>query len=473
MTSLSKSKSKGEVRMNYHSQQILNVFDEFFNEKKCYALCKECRFIKRSSSKLKGAEFIKAMIIPGSELGTSSLKKMCSRIKDFNPEADLSAQALSLRINGIGSVLLMKSVFAELRQYIYARAIERHSMLRGPLAGFTSVKIEDSTCITLHKKLEGKYKGTGRGGSVMSQIKINVISDFMKGVIVDASLHEGKVPDQALAGNILKHVQEGDLIIRDLGYFCLRIFQEIIGKGGYILSRLQPNVKVYLSKEDKEPVDLGKYIKKHSNGNPIDKEVFIGEKKLPMRLICYSQPEEVTQKRLREANKRAKRTGRALSQSKKLCMHFTFFVTNIPKQMLETKMVGTVYRLRWECELIFKRWKSQLSIDYLKGTNANRIECLVWSRLCTVLIMEMINGYIAMTLDAEISEAKVINYLLRDSLLFWRVAKNKVEELLEEMKKDALRIFLKDKRCRKTMRERVQLMEGYYETQPLGYQMIA
>jgi hypothetical protein len=473
MTSLLKSESKGEVRMNHHSQQILNVFDEIFNEKKCAEFCKESKFIKRSSSRLKGAEFIKAMIIPGSELGTCSLKNMCMRIKDFNPEADISAQALSERINSISAVSLIRAVFRELRQSIYTKAMERYSMLKSPLAGFNSVKIEDSTSITLNEKLEGTYKGTNRGGNVISQIKINMISDFMKGVIIDASLHEGKVPDQALAGNILRYVEEGDLIIRDLGYFCLRIFNEIIGKGAYILSRFQPNVKVYLSREDKEPVELGKYVNRHSYGQVMDMDVFIGEMRLPMRLICYPQPKEVTEKRLREANERAKRTGRTLSQSKKLCMYYTFFITNVPKEMLEAKIVGTIYRLRWECELIFKRWKSQLYIDYLKGTNANRIECLIWSRLCTILILEMINGYIANILDTEISEAQVISYLLRDSLLFWMVKNNKIEELLEKMEKDASRMLVKDRRTLKTMRERVQLKEGYYETQTFYNKRVA
>jgi hypothetical protein len=135
MTSLSNAKSKGEVRMNLHSQQILNVFDEIFNEKKGAELCKESKFIKRSSSRLKGAEFIKAMIIPSSELGTSSLKKMCKRIKDFNPEADISAQALSERINSMSAVSLIRTVFRQLRESIYAKIIERYSMLSGPLGG--------------------------------------------------------------------------------------------------------------------------------------------------------------------------------------------------------------------------------------------------------------------------------------------------------------------------------------------------
>lgn len=33
------------------------------------------------------------------------------------------------------------------------------------------------------------------------------------------------------------------------------------------------------------------------------------------------------------------------------------------------EIVGTVYTVRWQIELIFKNWKSQLQINYLKGIN--------------------------------------------------------------------------------------------------------
>lgn len=459
--------------MNNHSQHILDVIDVIFNEKKCYDICKACSFIRRSSSRLQGAEFIKAMVIPGSELATSSLKKTCCRIKEFNGQANLSAQALWERINSISAPLVMKTVFGHLREYVMAKTAERLPMLKSVLAGFSSVKIEDSTSITLHEKLEGTYQGTHRGGSVASQIKINVVTDILKGTITCASLHEGRVPDQALASKVLEHLQEGDLLIRDLGYFSLEIFEKMQQINAYFLSRLQPGVKVYLSKDDSDPLDLSKWVEKNIQGGTLDRDIFIGEKKVLVRLVCYLQPKEVTQKRLTEANKRAKRTGRTLSRSKKLCMSYSFFITNVPREMIDTKMIGTVYRLRWECELIFKRWKSLLNIDYLKGTHPNRIECLIWSRLCTIVIIGLINGYVANYVVREISEVKVIGYLLRDSSLFHAIINNKMEEFLNEMKMDASRMLVKDVRHRKTMRERVQNGQGYYETQNIEAKMVA
>jgi hypothetical protein len=128
-------------------------------------------------------------------------------------------------------------------------------------------------------------------------------------------------------------------------------------------------------------------------------------------------------------------------------------------------------------ELIFKRWKDQLEIDYLKGINGNRIDCLIFSRLCTVVIVELISGYFkkmaTKLFDLEVSEVKLINYLLRDSIFYYAVAENRLEDFLEEMMRYAPRMLLKDRRRRKTMRERVLESESYYEMQRFDYQSVA
>jgi Transposase DDE domain len=154
------------------------------------------------------------------------------------------------------------------------------------------------------------------------------------------------------------------------------------------------------------------------------------------------------------------------------------FVTNVTQELFSVEIIGTVYRLRWEVELVFKRWKSQLEIDYLKGINENRIECLIWSRLSSILMIEIVNGHIArvalrISKDVEISHVKIIEYILRQSKFCKAMIQNRLEDFLKEMEKDIPRMLLKDKRKRKTMRERVMTFENYYGIQPSENQMVA
>ena len=449
--------------------QIVQAFDSMFNEIKCHELCRQCFFIQRSSSKLQGYEFIKAMIVPSEGLPTDSLKGLCSRIKKFNSKAILSAQALSLKINNVRSSTLMKAVFREIISQIHQQVIEKCPRLEIGLEGIQSVYIQDSSVIRLNEKLQTVYKGTNRGRcGPKAQMKIDLIHEIKEGKLVEAKIYQGSKPDQKLSEQILKHIKPGDLVIRDLGYFVLNIFKAIAELGGYFLSRLNPGVKFFLKREDKEPLDIGKFlIKNHRNKNVIELTGFLGDEKVPTRLITYRQSEETTAKRIRIAKKHARCSGKTMSKGKLLSLNFSMFVTNCPREILSAERIGTIYRLRWEIELIFKRWKSQLQIDYLKGTCKERIDCLIWSRLCTVILIELIKGYVEKIVrkmfTEELSEVKLIGYLLRNSNLYNAIFNNRLNDFFTELEKDIPKMLLKDKRKRKTIREKVYTKESYYE----------
>jgi Transposase DDE domain len=462
-----------------HSDNIVQLFDEILNEKKCHDLCRKYQFIKRSSSKLKGQEFIKAMIIPSKGSSTDSLKGLCQRLRKFNDESELSSQALCKRLNGPASSRLMKGVLNELLMKIHEQIIYSCPKLAKGVKGFNRILVEDSSIAVLNEKLDKKYPGTNRGGcSGKAQVKIDVITDISKGILVDAQLFRGNEPDRGFAERILSFIKKGDLIIRDLGYFTINAFKAIAAADAYFLSRLLPGVLFFLNKNDENPLDIGTHLKKkiYRNKNIIGLKGFLGKDKTPIRLIMYRNPDEVVNQRLREANKKAKSRGTTMSKSKRLSLYFSMFITNAPEEMMSDESIGTIYRLRWEVELIFKRWKSQLEIDYLKGINENRIDCLIWSRLCSISIVELISStikYMVNTLyDLEVSEVKLISYLLRESGFYYAFAENRLETFFDEMIKDIPRMLLKDRRHRKTMREKVFYGESYYEMQHFDFQSV-
>jgi hypothetical protein len=151
-------------------------------------------------------------------------------------------------------------------------------------------------------------------------------------------------------------------------------------------------------------------------------------------------------------------------------------VTNVPIEMLSTAMIGTVYQLRWEIELIFKQWKSLLKMDVLKGVNENRIECLIWGRLCMVLLLALISqefGRVAEEKGKELSITKVIKYVMRGDKFGLAIRNHALEKFMEEMAEDVSRRLCMDKRSRKSMRERLILEEGYCGTQHVDLKYVA
>ena len=447
------------------TDNMIANFHLIFNEKTCNDLAHEHRFVQRSTSKLKGDEFIKLFTLPCEGLSEDSLDGLCERLQKLNPDANLSSPALAQRINTPYASNMMKACFQKILQYSRLKIQKQYTSLEGALKEFNNVFIQDSTVCALNENLQKFYKGTRK--SCKSQLKIDLIHNFAEGRICDALICSGNVPDQGLSERIIKFIHAGDIVIRDLGYFNLKVFKQIDMNNAFYLSRMLSHVKVFLNLDEKEPIDLANHFHKHYRKQQvIDITVYIGAEKLKTRLVAYRMPKDEINKRLREANKRARATGRTLSHAKKTLLKFSLFITNAPCERLSTNIIGTVYRLRWEIELIFKQWKSLLKIDVLKGINKHRIECLMWGRLCMVLLVSMICGHFMNLANrlcsSEMSSDKLIKYLMRDSKLFNAMARYQMDELLNEAVEDMPRRFLKNKRSRTTARERVTNLETYY-----------
>lgn len=255
--------------------------------------------------------------------------------------------------------------------------------------------------------------------------------------------------------------------INDLGYFSLAQFASWEKNGTYHLSRLSNSVNVYLLEEDDKAINLPQYINKEfSNCNVIDLIVFIGtNERIPIRLVIYRLPQEIVSERRRKANAAAKKKGRTLRKEYMEWLEFSFFITNVQKEIWRPEIIGTIYRIRWQIELIFKNWKSLLNIDILKGTRPERIQCIIYARLLCMVIITNIFSYVSsyawVTSKRDVSFHKVISMLL---------AKFRVINLFNNPDKVILEIevaiahLCKQKCKRKTTLELIHLGVGYLET---------
>lgn len=459
--------------MQLSTSSILSIIDNNFKSDEIHALARQTKFIQRNSSKIKGHEFVKALVLPSAGICEESLNGLCQRMREFNPLADLSAPALVQRINTFSAAKFMKEVFTKFLNSARESLEKQYTSLNGVLTAFNNVLIQDSTVFELNKKLAGILPGTKRGGkkggsSCVSQIKIDMIYNFSTGKIQDAHTYEGKRPDQASTSRIEQLINKNDLVIRDLGYFKISSLEMIEDAQAYFISRFPAHVKVFLNQNDTEPLNLATYMNKHfKHRKMIDFPVWISDNRLKVRMVAYRVPKDIVAKRRRITHKRAKEMGRTTSQEKLLLLDFSLFVTNIPLEMVSGEIIGTIYRIRWEIELIFKQWKSQLKLDFLNGVNIFRIECLMYARLCTVLILAHITaGFMNLArwlCEGELSPLKLIEYLFRNGNLSRAFQTQTLDEFENRMIQDIPKRLLKDKRSRTTMRQRIIESETYYD----------
>lgn len=282
------------------------------------------------------------------------------------------------------------------------------------LATFAKVLIQDSTSFDLNEKLSNFFKGSG-GRASKATAKIDVIYDFKAKRYEYIKLTDLGEADQKLGLNVLDFLTSNTLVIRDLGYLRMDCIKKINEMGAFFLSRLKNNICVYLSKNDTEELDLAKYLYRNFRyANVVDIKVLITELKVPVRLIAYRVPVEVSEQRRRAAHATAKKQGRTLTKKSLALLDFSIFITNVPKEIWEPGIVGTIYRLRWQIELLYKNWKTGLKIHYLKGMNPNRIKALVYARMILVMIVNEIYkllDYIGHSINRVVSMSKVYNWM--------------------------------------------------------------
>ncbi len=451
---------KMQQEMKRLARKVKGKLTTVFDPEHLEALARQSEFIQRSSSKLSGKDFVEVMTTEMIEDCAVSLEGLCDILGHLNPQAQMTPQALHQRINPSAVAYLQEVFQLALRQQLEPVCAR---LPLGALASFGRVLLEDSTQCRLHEKLAEAFKGSG-GSASTSALKIDVIYDVLHHTLVEVHLSDGKAADQGRALAIVPHLQAGDLVVRDLGYFSLESLRQIEAHGAWYLSRLSKGVDVYLEPHTQaDALDLVAYLQQHYPDDAVvDLPVYSGQERLACRLLAYRLPEEVVKQRQRKALEEARKKGRALTQEYCHWLAFGLYITNVTQEVWSSKVVGTVYRLRWQVELTFKNWKSLLHIHVLKGTRPERIKCILYGRLITIAMMTLVSSYASWYaedyLQREISLPKLINWLKRKDRFAKAVHFGTLAALFSDLWQALPKLLCKQKRRRRTSR---QLMEEY------------
>ena len=263
----------------------------------------------------------------------------------------VSKQALHKRLRKGGGKLLEKALGAAL-------ATKARCAGKG-LAGFARVLVQDSTCIALPKSMEAHYPGSSNQYDSSAVMRIQSVYDMVANRFVEFALGPYTRNDQAAASDVLDIVEEGDLVLRDLGYLTFDSLRRIGESGAFYLSRYMSGHKIYDpdTGAELELADLA------SASRTVEVEVLLGAKaRLPTRLIAIPLKEEIANRRRQKA-KGNRDLRRAPDKRALHLLGWQIMLTNCPKDRLAASLVFELYSMRWRIETIFKSWKSGLGID--------------------------------------------------------------------------------------------------------------
>lgn len=68
---------------------------------------------------------------------------------------------------------------------------------------------------------------------------------------------------------------------------------------------------------------------------------------------------------------------------------WTWLLTNVPDD-IDADTIGTLYRLRWHIELVFKDWKSDANLRAFQSEQRYIVEGLIWASLCAAFLKRAI-----------------------------------------------------------------------------------
>jgi hypothetical protein len=407
--------------------------NEVYNPKVIQQKAVDSKFYTRSS-KFLPIQFFDILLYNAAQSGQCSLSQSSNEIFD-SFGITISKQAYDERFDDT-AVAFVKSIFEEQLQKQIAGIVHPNFLKK-----FTRVRIKDGTRFDLPKRLKDHFKGFGGKNASEAGVCIQFEFDLKTGSILEIELTDANKPDNKDVSIKAENIKKGELVIRDLGYFMLDAVEKIIKKEAYIISRLNAKAKVY--EPNGEEISFEKVYQWMSENKitHFEKSVLIGQKcKIPIRLILNIVPEDEYKKRMRKIESYNKKKGHQTTLDYKSRARFNLFITNIESEDLPSEEVYTLYKLRWQIELIFKIWKSIYGIDKVQPMKYQRFICTLYAKLLLLQInnqiINTIQGKIYKKFNKILSKNKCFKTLLIYSAKIRKVLMdkpNKINQLLQNI----------------------------------------
>lgn len=460
MTEGKKLKLDGDIKLFADELKLC------FSKEEIEEVARETGFVKRKS-KIKAWEFVCLCCFMDVEVANNTLVTLCTKLSEKTGIL-VSNQALDQRLNE-RCVKFLKKIFEKLLRQTITNNTRISSMWD---KYFKRIRILDSTAFQVPESYKDIYPGSG-GCSQASGVKIQLEYELKSGNLLNMQVGAGSESDNTFGSKIRDTIKSGDLILRDLGYFNFEDFLDIEKREAFYISRLKPNIAVYIESNDIQyykngtpkksslfkRIYIADIMKQMSDGEHYEiNDVYIGQgKKLKIRLILYKLTNEQLEKRSKQCKKNAKKKGIEKSNNTIELLGISMYITNIKQEILSAEQVYEFYSLRWQVEIIFKTWKSIFHIHGVKQVKIERFQCQLYGKLILLLlsssVMFKMRTLVIKNKELEASEMKVseivheyIDILYFDLIKFPNKTFNNLKLVFENVIKNGLKSHKKDKK---------------------------
>jgi hypothetical protein len=188
-------------------------------------------------------------------------------------------------------------------------------------------------------------------------------------------------------------INEGDYIIADRGYGRGSGIEYAASRGAFVCVRVNTSAMVFYDARGKRfPLmdRLGKLdVAGKIGGWPV-KVLAPSGAKIPGRLCAVKKSEQaicLTHKRLR---RKASKKGHELKPETFFFAQYVILFASFPETVCTTAEVLEWYRIRWQIELVFKRFKQIAQLGHLPKHDEESAKAWLYGKLFTALVTEKI-----------------------------------------------------------------------------------
>jgi len=191
------------------------------------------------------------------------------------------------------------------------------------------------------------------------------------------SMDEVKVTDKHTAEGFAHYtIQAGDIYIADAGYGKAKMYEYVTKRGADVVLRCTPN-HLKLLDLNGQPIEMSKKLDITKKVMDFKCYVLNGKKKTLARIVASQLPEDKKPDAIKKKKRQAsKRQTKQIRPETLVYAEWVIILTSL-NEAYTAEEVLTIYRSRWQVELLFKRIKQQFSITKIRSCTLKYAQALV------------------------------------------------------------------------------------------------
>jgi len=204
-----------------------------------------------------------------------------------------------------------------------------------------------------------------------------------------------EVTDSHLGESLVRFPgQPDEIYLADRGYAHAQGLGGHLARGTWLVVRCHWQ-NLALQQEDGSALDVLGWLRSSESSSfdqPGERSVWLPTPagRFCVRLVAAALPPEALARARQRVRERAQAKGRTPSQDNLMACGFSLVLTNLPADPWTAAQVLALYRLRWQVELLFKRYKSIFRLDQLRAHDPQLVQTYLLAKLLAALLVDQL-----------------------------------------------------------------------------------